>query len=440
MKAVIMAGGKGSRIASVRSDIPKPMIPIAGKPVLEYQIEMLRKYGYTDVILCIGYMGEFIADYFKDGSGRSPVTGEIFGVHISYIHEKTPMGTAGALKLVKDQMEKEFLLINGDILFDIDLDIFYDYHMKKNALATLFTHPNTHPYDSALIDAKEDGIVIDWLHKEEKRSWHKNRVNAGIHILSPEIFNESEVIQVFDKQEKVDLDRDILKPLIKTGRIYAYDSPEYVKDMGTPERYIEAEVDVKKHIPEKKNLENEQKAVFLDRDGTINEYKGFLTDINDFKLIPGTAKAIKKFHELGYLVVVVTNQPVIARGDITVSELRNIHNKMETLLGQEGTFLDKIYYCPHHPDKGFPGEIKELKILCECRKPQPGMLLKAAKELHINLKKSWMVGDSEIDILTGINAGCNTARITGEKTVKDKLEFKNLIEFAGILENKSSRE
>ena len=113
------------------------------------------------------------------------------------------------------------------------------------------------------------------------------------------------------------------------------------------------------------------------------------------------AEAIKLINKSGYLVVVVTNQPVIARGEVTESELQLIHNKMETELGTEGAYLDAIYYCPHHPDKGFEGEIERLKIECDCRKPKPGMFFRAAEDFNIDLCSSWMIGDSENDILAG---------------------------------------
>lgn len=118
----------------------------------------------------------------------------------------------------------------------------------------------------------------------------------------------------------------------------------------------------------------------MDRDGTINRYKGFLTSIDDFELLPGAAEAIRKLNEAGWLCIVVTNQPVIARGELTEDQLREILDKMETLLGREGAYLDAIYYCPHHPDKGFRGEVPELKIDCSCRKPRPGMLYQAAED------------------------------------------------------------
>lgn len=409
MKTVIMAGGRGTRISSVISDMPKPMIPIAGKPVLEREIECLRDQGFSDIILTVSYMSDVIINYFGDGSGISPTTGKPFGVKIEYYIEDQPLGNAGALYRLKCKLRNDFLLLNADCLFDIDFNRFVKFHSKYGGLVTLFTHPNSHPYDSGLIIADENGSVTQWLAKEDKHpQFYRNRVNAGLHIVSPRLLDT--VIAT----PKVDLDRQLLKPLSGSGKIFAYDSPEYVKDMGTPERYESVCGDFRDGIVVGKNLRNKQKAVFLDRDGTINKYVGFLRDIDDFELLPGVAEAIKKINASGYLAIVVTNQPVIARGEVTFDELRNIHNKMETLLGADGAYLDAIYFCPHHPDKGFEGEIPELKIKCSCRKPQPGMLLEAAKNFNIDLTKSWMIGDEQNDIKAGIAAGCKTALVSSE--------------------------
>lgn len=187
--------------------------------------------------------------------------------------------------------------------------------------------------------------------------------------------------------------------------------PEYVKDMGTPERFYQVERDFINGIIKDKNLRNKQKAIFLDRDGTINHYVGFLRRVNEFELAENSAEAIKKINSSGYLAIVITNQPVIARGETTYEELEEIHNKMETELGKFGAYLDGIYFCPHHPDQGYEGEVPELKINCDCRKPKPGMLLKAAKDFNIDLSKSFMIGDSDIDVQAGINAGCKSIKI-----------------------------
>ena len=181
--------------------------------------------------------------------------------------------------------------------------------------------------------------------------------------------------------------------------------------MGTPERYEAVSRDFRNGIVSRKNLKNKQRAIFLDRDGVINKYVGFLRRIDDFELLDGAADAIKQINKSGYLAVVVTNQPVIARGEITVDELEEIHNKMETLLGAQGAYIDALYYCPHHPDKGFEGEVEELKINCDCRKPKPGMLLAAAADFNIDLSNSWMIGDGKNDVDCGQAAGCRTVFI-----------------------------
>lgn len=410
MKTVIMAGGKGTRISSIARDIPKPMIKIDGKPVLEHEIECLRMQGFNDIIITVSHLGNIIMDYFGDGKA--------FGVNIEYYFEEEPLGNAGALFKIKDKLNEDFLLLNADAVFDIDFKKFVSYHKEKGGLVTLFTHPNSHPYDSGLIIADENGSVLNWLAKEDERpKYYKNRVNAGLHVISPK------VLDVVIDTPKIDLDRQLLKPLSGTGKMFVYDSPEYVKDMGTPERYESVTRDFVNGIVKGKNLSNKQKAVFLDRDGTINKYVGFMRDIESFELIDGVADAIKEINKSGYLAIVVTNQPVIARGEVTYEELNHIHNKMETLLGNEGAYLDAIYYCPHHPHSGYEGEIPELKFDCDCRKPKPGMLLKAAKDYNIDLSQSYMVGDSENDVTAGIAAGCKSVLLGSEcSTLKEFVE------------------
>ncbi len=424
MKIIFMAGGRGTRLASINSEVPKPMFSILDKPVLEYGINAVKNQGYNDIIIVIGHLGNIIENYFGDGTK--------WGVNIQYMKEEEPLGTAGALYYLKDSLTDDFLLINGDVIFDINVERMYLYHRKHMGIATIFTHPNSHPYDSGIIVTDQDGCVQDWLHKESKRLWYQNRVNAGIHMLSPKIFDEN--YGLYQSLKKMDLDRDVLKPLILKKKLYAYDSSEYVKDMGTPDRLIQVDKDIQSGKVKAKNLSKKQRAVFLDRDGTINKYVGFLRDIDEFELLPGVGEAIKAMNEMGYLVIVVSNQPVIARGEVSEEELSEIHNKMETLLGEKGAYVDAIYYCPHHPDKGYTGERAELKIDCSCRKPKPGMLLQAAKEFNVDLSQSWMAGDSEVDVIAGKRAGCKTVYLNREK--KDfgqEYTFGSLKEFQNFL-------
>jgi D-glycero-D-manno-heptose 1,7-bisphosphate phosphatase len=393
-----MAGGKGTRIAGINSEVPKPMIEVCGKPVLLRQINVLERQGFRDITLIVGHLGKVIEDYFGDGSR--------LGVRIKYIREKEPLGTAGALFYLKDEIKDDFLMLNGDIIFDINIGKFFDFHKKQGGKATVFTHPNNHPYDSGIIIADKDFHVMNWLHKEDERKWYKNRVNAGLHIISPDI------LTLFTEPRKTDLDRDVLKKLIETRGLVCYDSPEYVRDMGTPDRYKQVINDVESGLVERKNLSNKQEAVFLDRDGTINKFVKFLHNIDDFELIDGVAEFIAKTNAEGKLVIVITNQPVIARGEASWEQLFEIHNKMETLLGEKGAYLDDIFICPHHPDKGFDGERPEYKIDCNCRKPKPGLFFQAAEKYNIDLARSIMIGDSDRDIVAAEAAGCKAFKIS----------------------------
>lgn len=417
MKAVIMAGGFGKRLARFYSDRPKPMIEICGRPVLEYQIENLRDSGITDIIIVIHHMRNHIMNYFGDGS--------LLGVNITYYEEESPLGTAGALFKIREKLSENFLLINGDLIFSIDFQKMIDFHKRNKALATLFVHPNSHPYDSELVACNGNSIVTDWF-KNDGHGNYKNCVNAGIHILS------KEVLYAHQNEEKLNLRADVIEPIIDTGRVYAYHSAEYVKDMGTSDRLRHVTADVENGIVFAKRADRKQKAIFLDRDGTINKYKGYITSPKQLELISGAAEAIKKINRSGYLAIVITNQPSIAMGRMSFAVLDEIHAKLDTLLGEEGAYIDALYFCPHHPDKGFEGERSELKIKCDCRKPSGGMIKKAAEDFNIDLSKSFMVGDSERDVLAAIDARCTPIFLTGSDNtlnVPHTRKYKKLSDF-----------
>lgn len=427
MKTIIMAGGKGTRISEFFPDVPKPLIKIKDVPVLEREICLLREQGFKDIIITVSHMGDQIINYFGDGSS--------FGVSIRYYNEMIPLGNAGALFKLREQLQEPFLLLNADAVFDVDFNRMVDFHKRHGGLVTLFTHPNSHPYDSGLLIADDNLAVKQWLAKEDVRpNYYKNRVNAGLHVIDPVVLDQVDGSRIGELDEngnviKVDLDRQLLKPLAGTKKMFCYDSPEYVKDMGTPERFYEVVADFEAGRVMSKNLKRKQKAIFLDRDGTINKYVGFLKNIEEFELLEGVSDAIKMINASGYLAIVVTNQPVIARGEVTYDQLDEIHNKMETLLGLEGAYIDGLYFCPHHPHKGYEGEVSELKFDCDCRKPKPGMLLRAAHDFNIDLSQSFMVGDGENDILAGKAAGCKTVLIGTQEYGQD-MTVESVHEFA----------
>lgn len=405
--AVIQAGGKGIRIRELTKDrIPKPLLEINGKPMLEWQLENLIRYGIKEIVIITGHLGDAIEAYFGDGSK--------WKIKISYIREAEPMGSAGALYYLKGRCDRDFLFIFGDVMFDINWNRFVKFHEKKGGWATLLVHPNSHPYDSDLVVLDDDAKVVSFDYKSNVRNYfYENCVNAGIYILS------ANILKGFLKAGKADLEQDILCPLIRGGKVYGYHTPEYVKDAGTPERFRKVSGEQQEGIWRRKNLENRQACVFLDRDGTVNRYQGLLCSEEQFELEDGAAGAIRRLNEAGYLVILVTNQPVVARGLCGIEDVKRIHRKMQMLLGEEGAFLDDIMFCPHHPDKGYPEENVQYKIPCNCRKPATGMIDQATEQYNIDPARSFMIGDSTIDIQTGKNAGIHTVLVMTGQAGKD---------------------
>ncbi len=403
MLAVIQAGGKGSRVRELTKDIiPKPLLELNNKPLLQWQIETLKRYGISEFVVIIGHKGEKIRDFIGDGSK--------FNVSVYYIEESVPMGSAGSLFFLKDYSFDTVLLVFCDIMFDMDINRLLLFHNNNNSLFTLVVHPNSHPYDSDIIKTDNDGRVIRILSKNEiKPRWFENLVNAGIFLF------DREIIDRIKTPHRLDLEGDIINELLKTERVFAYKTSEYIKDVGTPERLWKASIEQKNGLWRSKNLANRQRCIFLDRDGTLNKLSGLISDPRQLVLEEAAAEAIKAINEAGYLAILITNQPVVARGLCTEDDVKIIHNKLETLLGEAGAYLDDILFCPHHPDKGFEGERKQYKIVCTCRKPKIGMILKMQEKHNIDLTESWYVGDTTVDVMTGINAGMHTALLkTGE--------------------------
>ncbi len=401
---VIIAGGKGTRLGL--KDIPKPMIKVAGKPILEHQILMARKFGIKKIFILIGYLGEKIQAYIGDGSR--------YDVVISYIKESMPLGTAGAVAQLKEYMSTDFIVFYGDTIMDINIDSFIRFHHSKGKpVASILVHPNDHPYDSDLLE-------IDYVTKKVKYFYPKphpenftyfNLVNAALYIFSPEIFD------YINPDENKDFGKDIFPNLLKAGiPIYGYKTSEYIKDMGTPERLKKVSSHLLQGKVSRLSKNQKQKAIFLDRDGVINQDKeGCITSVDEFVLLDGVVQAIKKINQSNYLSIVITNQPAIAKGFMTIETLNNIHKKMETILGKNGTYINNLYFCPHHPEKGFDGEIKELKVECNCRKPNIGLFLEAVNDYNIDVKKSYMIGDRDTDIEAGEKMGLRTIKITNQQ-------------------------
>lgn len=404
MQAVIMAGGKGTRLSTVTKDlIPKPMVPFCGKPLIERLVEWLVRNGVRDIMVCVGYLGDQIKAHLSDAG---------LGAELRFIEENEPLGTAGALAYAKEYIREDFALVYADLVLDADLGRMAAFHQERGAMATLFVHPNSHPYDSDLICCDENNRVTGFrwkgTHQEED---YENLVNAGLVLLSPAVF------RYISDPSPMALEKDLLNRLIQENEpVYAYRSPEYIKDVGTVDRLAEAEEEFRSGRIEGRNLKNKQKAIFLDRDGTLNIFDGLISSPDRLRLIDGAAEAVRLINRSGYLAIVITNQPVVARGDCTLEELHSIHKRLYTLLGNAGTYVDDLAFCPHHPDRGFCGENTAYKIVCPCRKPKPGMVIDMAEKYNIDVSQSWMVGDTLRDIQTGKNAGTKTALVRSAAT------------------------
>ena len=399
-----MAGGKGTRLSAVTKGlIPKPMVPFCGKPLIGRLAEWLVRNGVREIVVCVGYLGDQIKAYFS---------GENFGAAMHYIEENEPLGTAGALAYAKEFIREDFALVYADLALDVDLERMAAFHRQKGAMATLFVHPNSHPYDSDLVRCGENSRVTGFRWKDARREEDdENLVNAGLAIFSPAVF------RFISSPRPMALEKGLLNRLIRENEpVYAYRSPEYVRDVGTADRLAEAEEDFRSGRIEARNLKQKQRAVFLDRDGTLNVYDGLIASPDRLRLLDGAAEAVRRINRSGYLAIVVTNQPIVARGGCTLEELHSIHRRLYTLLGSAGAYVDDLAFCPHHPDKGFPGENAAYKIECSCRKPKPGMVLDMAEKYNIDLSRSWMIGDTLRDMQTGKNAGTKTALVHSPAT------------------------
>jgi histidinol-phosphate phosphatase family protein len=296
-------------------------------------------------------------------------------------------------------------VLYGDTFLDVDLRKLWNAHAGSGAAGTLFLHPNDHPQDSDIVQIDENYNVHEILSYPHSATREvRNLVNAGLYVI-----DRVALEGISPEEGKADIAKQMFPRMLQLGfRLFGYVSPEYIKDMGTPERLDKVERDYAAGLPERLSSRQLRRAIFLDRDGTINREVTHLKSPEQLELLPNAASAIRKLNRNGVLAVVVTNQAVLARGDVTFEELTRIHAHLESMLAYEGAYIDEIYFCPHHPENGFLGEVAELKITCACRKPEPGLINKACQDLGIGRRDSWMVGDTTSDIEAGRRAGVRT--------------------------------
>lgn len=391
MQAVVLAGGRGTRLGT---ELPKPLYPVLGIPMLEHTLSWLSREGIRDVVLCTGYRAKTIEEVIGDGAR--------FGLRVRHAVESTPLGTGGAVALAKDLLEERFIVAYGDVLCDVSLWDMMRAHRASGALATLAVHPNSHPFDSDRVVTRLDGTISRMVRKEEGAGVEVGALcSAALYVLERALLDKTaELTPPFD------FARDAFPKLLAAGEtLCAYRTTEYLKDMGTQARAARVEVELAKGVPAAMRKGARRSAFLVDRDGVLNEDAPFIKSPSELRLLPGAADALRRMNEAHVLSVCCTNQPVVARGEVTEDGLSEIHRSLEGLLGKQGAWLDAIYTCPHHPHRGFAGERPELKIDCTCRKPMPGLLTAAAGELGIALEKSVFVGDRTTDLVAAERAG-----------------------------------
>lgn len=361
MQAVIMAGGKGTRLAALtNNEFPKPMVPVLGKPLLERQIEQLAHQGICDIILVIGHLGQHIREYFSDGSN--------WNVSINYIEEVEPLGTAGAFFYIKEYLRNEaFFLVFGDVLFDIDLHRMMAFHQDKHSKATLFVHPNTHPYDSDLVILGESGRIVGFDSKHNVRDYdYDNCVNAGLYIFDPSV-----CVRV-QAPSKKDLEKDLLNPMIQEGvPVFGYQSSEYIKDIGTVDRITQATYDLQKGVLSKRCLRNAQRC-FIFRYSCLSRFlpQNQACESSE-EVLPVThiADLLKILNHSQYLSVLLIDSD-------QDSDAKKICTRISTQLGKAGVYFDAMLA----PDKSSPridDEFEALKTV--------------VRQFNLDLEHTWLV-------------------------------------------------
>jgi len=410
MKVVILCGGMGTRLGL--TDRPKPMVDLNGKPVLQHLVELCVRHGFCDFVFLNGHLAEVIEQFFGDGSS--------FGARITHVREEAPLGTAGAVLAVRGLLKQSFIVLYGDIYSDIDLSHFADFARTKGGLGSVFVHPNDHPQDSDLVELTDGDRIQRFLPKPHQGgAVLPNLVSGAIYILEPE------AIDFVPAGVASDWGREVLPAIVDSGYpLFAYLSLEYSKDIGTPGRLKKVENDIQSGRVARMSRRTKKPAIFIDRDGVLNlDPQGGVHRPEDLHLIRGAAEAIAMINKAGRPAICVTNQPDVAKGLLTEANLRRVFAALDTRLAEFGAYLDDVFYCPHHPELGWPGEIEALKIDCDCRKPKPGMLLAAAKKHHLALEDSWMIGDRYCDLAAAQAAGSRGVLVLTGEAGADQLKY-----------------
>jgi histidinol-phosphate phosphatase family protein len=327
-----------------------------------------------------------------------------YNLTIDYTIESIPLGTGGALVNALPSLNETFFVVHGDLYIDSPISEMENSLSNSEVEAVQIYHPSSHPSDSDLLEIDQQGYITNYHLKPRKSEVDiRNFGNAGVYLFQKKLFTR------YKKEKlKVDLDRELLPELLSQGaKFKASRNLGYIKDAGTPERLAEVLKDIKNEVKTKVV----RPALFLDRDGTLNLERGHISDPDEIELFADCIRLIKRCNENGLRVIVITNQPVIARGELSYEGLNLIHARIDKILSKSGAYIDDYFFCPHHPDGGYKSEIENLKVICICRKPGIGLFYEALKVYPTSTPESLMVGDTWRDVEAGEKMGLKTVLI-----------------------------
>ena len=367
---VVLAGGKGSRIKSLLRNRPKPMAIFNKKPFLEYIIQNYSKYHFKNIFILTGYKSDIIYKKFNNKYYNFN--------HIKCLKQLRPMGTAGALSVLKKKNVNDFILINGDTFLDINLNQLIK-SCSKNSYGSITLVKN---------DFYKSNKKLSTLALRENKIIYQDKsnfMNGGIYFFKKKIFK-------LIKNKNTSLENDILPNLIKNKKISGIKTKNFFLDIGTPENFKKA-----KKIISKKFI---KRAAFLDRDGVINFDKGYVHKIKDFKFRPNVIKGLKFLRNNDYYIFVVTNQAGIGKGIYTEKQFFNLQNYIKQKLQKKNIFFDDINFCPYHPE----AKIKKYRKISQLRKPGNLMIKQIRNKWSIKLNKSFMIGDQVTDKICAKNS------------------------------------
>lgn len=372
------------------------MLPLAGRPLLDHTLEFLANHEIREVILTAGYCADVIEEHYRSGHA--------YGVKVRVHRESRPLGTSGALNELTRELHENFVVVYGDVFPDFDLSLLIRSHQSSGKAGTLLVRTSDHPWDSHLVEADEGGRITGFVTKREPGRLYRNVANAAMYVLNRSI------LQHVPRDQASDFVHDVFPAALRSGehlQAHFMECTGYVCDMGTPDRLASVEL----HLARRERIRvarmnpGKVRAVILDRDGTINIERGLLTRAEDFEFLPGAADGIAKLCAAGLRCFIATNQPAIARGLLTEAGLDAIHSRMNQQLAAVGAQIEKIYFSPFHPETHHGEGVIELRRDSDCRKPRPGMILRAVEEHDLDLSTLVMVGDSEADCLAADAAG-----------------------------------